>query len=82
MSDVKDRFTVLVVDDMPENVEVLSESLVEDYDIKVALSGKDALAISKSDSPPDLILLDIIMPDMNGYDVCQQLKQNEDTQKV
>lgn len=78
----KNRSTVLVVDDMPENVEVLSESLVDDYDVKVALSGKDALALVMSASPPDLILLDIIMPEMDGYEVCRQLKQNAATADI
>ena len=72
--DVTERATLLVVDDMPENLTLMSSLLKDDYKVKVANCGKKALKIAESDSPPDLILLDIMMPGMDGYEVCRQLK--------
>jgi CheY-like chemotaxis protein len=73
---------VLVVDDMSANVQILAESLVEEYDVKVALSGQEALSIVFSDAPPDLILLDIIMPGMDGYEVCRRVKSDERSREI
>lgn len=78
----KKTASILVVDDMPENVQVLAEALVEDYDVRVALSGQEALDIVFSDSPPDLVLLDIIMPEMDGYEVCRSVKKNETSREI
>lgn len=64
--------TILLVDDHPMNIDVLSAILENDYHIKVATSGAQALEIATEQ--PDLILLDIIMPDMDGYEVCRRLK--------
>ncbi len=70
------RITILIVDDTPENLRVLGDLLKnEDYDVRIATNGKGALENIKK-SPPDLILLDIMMPDMNGYQVCRELKSN------
>jgi signal transduction histidine kinase len=66
--------TILVVDDTPDNLALISNLLKNDYQVKVANCGAKALQIATSDSPPDLILLDIMMPDMDGYEVCRQLK--------
>ncbi len=74
MSDTKRTNTVLVVDDIPENIDLLDGLLNQDYKIKVALNGEKALKIARSENPPDLILLDIMMPDMDGYEVCRHLK--------
>ncbi|MBU0914110.1 MAG: response regulator [Gammaproteobacteria bacterium] len=68
--------TILVVDDEPTNLELLFNLLKNDYNIKVANNGKKALSIVSSDSPPDLILLDIMMPEMDGYEVCETLMNN------
>ncbi|CAI3805100.1 response regulator [Rheinheimera sp. MM224] len=68
--------TILVVDDEPTNLELLFNLLKDHYNIKVANNGKKALSIVSSDSPPDLILLDIMMPDMDGYEVCETLMNN------
>ncbi len=69
---------VLVVDDTPENLTLISSLLKNKYKIKVATSGAKALSImANSKQKPDLILLDIIMPDMNGFDVCKKLKRSE-----
>ena len=76
------RPTVLVVDDSPENIELLSRILGQDYRIKVATSGDKALQIVYSDEPPDLILLDIMMPDLSGHEVCRRLKANPDRRRI
>ena len=76
------RPTVLVVDDSPENIELLSRILGQDYRIKVATTGEKALQIAYSDEPPDLILLDIMMPDLSGHEVCRRLKANPDRRRI
>ncbi|MBF0547153.1 MAG: response regulator [Candidatus Riflebacteria bacterium] len=73
--------TVLVVDDSPEYLEILEPVLSEEFRLVVAKSGKTALEMVESD-PPDLILLDIIMPEMNGYEVCRRLKEKKATQEI
>ncbi|SBS29662.1 Cyclic di-GMP phosphodiesterase response regulator RpfG [Marinomonas aquimarina] len=74
--------TLLVVDDIPENIDVLVASLRDEYRIKVALNGPRALTIAKSDAKPDLILLDVMMPDMDGYEVCKRLKADPVTANI
>ena len=74
--------TVLIVDDTPDNVQLLSEVLRVEYRTKAAISGSRALKIAISDDPPDLILLDVMMPDMDGFEVCKCLKENPVTQRV
>ncbi|WP_019917199.1 two-component system response regulator [Methyloversatilis discipulorum] len=76
------RQTILVADDTPENIDLLSAVLRQDYRVKVATSGEKALAIVNSTEPPDLILLDIMMPGMNGYDVCRRIKANPDRRGI
>ncbi|EGK73469.1 Response regulator receiver modulated metal dependent phosphohydrolase [Methyloversatilis universalis FAM5] len=76
------RQTVLVADDTPENIDLLSGLLRQDYRVKVATNGEKALAIINSDDPPDLILLDVMMPGMNGYDVCRRIKANPDRRGI
>ena len=68
------RYSLLVVDDLPENIHELIEALKDDYQIQVATSGEKALAMAAGESPPDLVLLDVKMPDMDGYEVCRRLK--------
>ena len=82
MDDGLRKQTVLAVDDVPENIEVLAEILGADYQVKVALNGERALKIAGSPEPPDLILLDVMMPGMDGYEVCRQLKASAATQKI
>ena len=82
MSDVADKKTILIVDDTPENIDVLRGLLEADYKVKVALEGNRALKIANSSNPPDLILLDIMMPGLSGYDVCEQLKDNPLTRRI
>jgi len=76
------RHTVLVVDDTPDNLYLMKTLLKDHYRVKVANTGRQAIAITASDSPPDLILLDIMMPEMDGYEVCQQLKKSPTTKDI
>jgi CheY-like chemotaxis protein len=76
------KATVLVVDDIPDNLALISGLLKNDYQVRVANSGEKALKIAMSDSPPDLILLDIMMPGMDGYEVCQRLKHDSRTMNI
>ncbi|WP_290869288.1 two-component system response regulator [Aquabacterium sp.] len=76
------RPTVLVADDSPQNIELLSRVLGQDYRIKVATSGDKALKIVYSDEPPDLVLLDIMMPDLSGHEVCRRVKANPDRRRI
>ncbi|MDO8803942.1 MAG: hybrid sensor histidine kinase/response regulator [Elusimicrobiota bacterium] len=74
---LKKTSSVLMVDDIPANLELLSVMLkVRGYKVRAAVSGEMALQAARND-PPDLILLDINMPEMNGYEVCRQLKADE-----
>jgi len=68
--------TILVVDDVPENIAILVEILKEEYQIKAATGGEAALTIARADPPPDLILLDVMMPGMDGFEVCRSLKED------
>jgi putative two-component system response regulator len=80
--DFVEKATVLVVDDTPDNLSLMSGLLKDDYKVKVANGGEKALKIAQSDSPPDLILLDIMMPGMDGYEVCRHLKENPATRDI
>lgn len=73
MSTNTGKATLLVVDDVPGNLLLLSELLRPHYQLRVASGGEKALQIARR-SPPDLILLDVMMPDMDGYEVCRQLQ--------
>jgi two-component system, sensor histidine kinase and response regulator len=74
--------TVLIVDDRPENIRVLDVILRPHYEVKAALDGEEAVAIARSTDPPDLILLDIAMPVMDGYEVCRVLKEDSRTSDI
>ncbi len=78
----QDKQLVLIVDDTPENIEVLVNVLRDDYEIKAALNGEKALKIAASNPRPDMILLDIMMPGMDGYDVCEALKASPITSDI
>lgn len=70
---------ILVVDDNPENIHVLAEALEDKYQVLFATSGSKALSIISSDDRPDVVLLDVMMPEMDGYEVCSRLKANAET---
>ena len=74
--------TVLVVDDTPDNLSLMSALLKDHYKVKVANHGERGLRIANSDTPPDLILLDIMMPDIDGYEVCRRLKAEPRTADI
>ena len=77
-----EKKVILVVDDVPGNIDVLSEILRPTYQVKVVTNGPMAIKIANSTVPPDLILLDIMMPGMDGYEVCRQLKANPATRNI
>jgi len=74
MQEFSRRQVVLIVDDTPENIHVLIEALRDEYATIVATTGRKALQMACSESPPDIILLDVMMPEMDGYEVCRLLK--------
>ena len=82
MSDRSPKPKLLIVDDLPENVRMLIELLKDEYATIPATNGETALKKARQEHKPDLILLDIIMPGMDGYDVCRQLKQDEQTRRI
>ncbi len=71
------RPRILIVDDSSNEIAILNEALKADYDVVFATNGEDALRTVNSEAPPDLILLDIVMPGMDGYEVCERLKSLE-----
>jgi len=75
------KFTILAVDDTPENLDVVRGILAPQYIVKAAINGPMALKIVEK-QPPDLILLDIMMPGMSGYEVCERLKANPETSHI
>ena len=74
-------YSVLIVDDAEANVDILVDALGEIYDVSVAMDGHGALEVV-AENPPDLILLDVMMPGMDGYEVCRRLKDNDATRKI
>lgn len=83
MNDViRKTYSILLVDDSPLNLKILGEALKSQYRIRLATNGQKALEIANSSSPPDLILLDIMMPDIDGYEVCRQLKAKQKSQNI
>ena len=79
---MKDNGVVLIIDDVQSNIEILGSILKDKYQIKMALNGKRALELSLLKPIPDLILLDVEMPDMDGFEVLAQLKLNPQTRHV
>ena len=73
---------ILLVDDEPMNIHVLVEALKNSYELVVATNGKEALKLAESEPQPDLILLDIMMPEMDGYEVIKRLKDNNNTKEI
>ncbi|OEF96528.1 diguanylate cyclase [Desulfuribacillus alkaliarsenatis] len=81
MKDEKKQ-TILIVDDSRTNIMALADLLKDVWAIKIATNGKDALRIAFSEDQPDLILLDVMMPDMDGYEVCKRLKAAPETKHI
>ncbi len=78
----RERETILVVDDVPENIAILADILSTDYRVTFATNGIDALAAARAQPRPGLILLDVLMPGMDGYEVCRRLKADLRTQDI
>ena len=76
-----DKNRVLIVDDEPGNIKILSSVLAPDYALSVATSGAQALQIAEVQAP-DIVLLDMVMPEMDGIQVCEALKANEVTKNI
>jgi signal transduction histidine kinase len=76
------KHTILVVDDTADNLSLMNGLLKDDYQVKIAHNGEKALKIALSDAPPALILLDIMMPGMDGYEVCRRLKLDPKTRNI
>ncbi|MBF9014676.1 MULTISPECIES: PleD family two-component system response regulator [unclassified Oceanispirochaeta] len=72
---------ILVVDDTPANIDIIIEILGDIDEVAVALDGEDALDILSEESP-DLVLLDIMMPGIDGYEVCRRMKENPDWKNI
>lgn len=79
---MSDQSTILVVDDTAENIDILGGILRPHFRVKVALNGEKALRIANTSPQPDIILLDVIMPEMDGYEVCSRLKSNPATADI
>ena len=73
---------ILIVDDTPTNIGVISGALKDSYKTKIATNGEKALALASAEEKPDLILLDIVMPGMDGYEVCSRLKSDPATSEI
>lgn len=76
-----EKWNVLVVDDVALNIDILLDILDNDYDVSVAMDGESAIEFVEEASP-DIILLDVLMPGLSGYDVCEHLKGNDKTKHI
>jgi len=82
MDEARKKPKLLIVDDTPENIQMLMGTLKDAYAIVAAVNGEKALKMAAADPPPDLILLDIMMPGMDGFEVCQRLKADTNTHDI
>src|SRR5215470_15448449 len=82
MNKMADKHVLLLVDDDPENIEIVNSILGEKYEIRVAKNGVKALELANMEPTPGLILLDVIMPHMDGYEVCKHLKAETKTRDI
>ena len=73
---------ILVVDDEPQNITVMREILKSDYTVIAATDGTAALSLAQSENPPDLIMLDIMMPGIDGYETLRRLKKDARTSRL
>jgi putative two-component system response regulator len=82
MNDMTELPLILIVDDSPANISIINEVARPYWRTRIATTGKKALELAIMDPKPDLVLLDIVLPDMDGYDICQTLKANPDTHDI
>jgi CheY-like chemotaxis protein len=82
VSKAPQRPTILIVDDTPDNLMLLSSLLKEEYRVRLAQNGAKALEICTSDDPPDLVLLDIMMPDMDGFEVAKRMREHPNSEST
>src|SRR5438270_4902273 len=82
MEEADQKKTILLVDDAPANIQVANSILKDMYKIRIATSGAKALELANGTPPPDLILLDVMMPEMDGYEFCKRLKENSQTRDI
>src|SRR5215469_9434290 len=82
MHRIADKNILLLVDDDPENIEIVNSILGDRYEIRVAKNGVKALELANTEPTPGLILLDVIMPHMDGYEACKHLKEDAKTRDI
>ena len=82
MKGITSKNVVLLVDDTPANIQVVHNILKDSYTIRIATNGVKALDLAKAFPQPDLILLDVMMPDLDGYEVCSRLKSDPNTREI
>ena len=82
MTETENRKLLLLVDDAPANIQIANAILKDDYRLRVATSGAKALELARLKPAPDLILLDVGMPEMDGYEVCRRLKEDPETRDI
>ena len=78
----EEKFSILVVDDTPENIKVIVEILKEDYKVSVSTSGENALKLLDNGLQPDLILLDVLMPELDGFQICEMIKSQKEHKDI
>lgn len=77
-----DRATILVVDDSPDILALMKTLLEDEYEVRLADDGRQGIDLARSDPPPDLILLDVMMPGMDGHEVCETLQKDSRTRDI
>ena len=82
MNSKTSKARILVVDDQPANIQILAEVLRAQYDVRIANNGMKALQIAQEHNKPDLILLDVMMPGLDGFEVCRRLKADDATRHI
>ena len=78
----EERKTILIIDDNPDDIHMLMENLKSEYAVLAATSGEKGLAIAAKEKKPDLILMDVVMPVMDGYETCRRIKDEWETADI